>query len=306
MRLALLWLLTTLLAFSEPRVVNLGPGFREFATRARGQSPERQNELWTELVESQFPELYSDLIWQGSWADRRDEILRARLPGLLARAESLEKAFEVFPSQIQVQSERFRNALPDAELDLPVVVAPAFRFNGRAADLPQAGFLLAIGLDEVERRGDNVDVLFSHELFHVYHCRKIGVTNELIARSSPLLPLWLEGLAVYFSMRQNPQVPLEEVLMDTSLPNISEQDMTWLASHFPREGSPPPEWFQSGFRVRPDLPERCAYALGLRVAEKLGEQYSLAEMVNWQEPEIQRRVGRALDEWRVVPTKATR
>jgi hypothetical protein len=92
-----------------------------------------------------------------------------------------------------------------------------FRFDGKIPhDNPSALFLALDGL--VKFHGPNVrlDVILSHELFHLYHFQVNPLPAEI--DKIPLYrQIWQEGLATYVSGSLNPGASLADVLLDPQL-----------------------------------------------------------------------------------------
>lgn len=299
MKRVLAWLLLlAATAGAEPNLINLAPAFHRFVEASAGQPPHRLVELWTELVEASQPAYYSELVWDADWGPDRQRALELRLPRLLANAAGIEAVFQLLPDVITRQVARFREVFPDARLDVPIFLAPSFRFDGRTATLPGTGLVLALSPDEIARLRNEPDVLVSHELFHIYHEGGLGLSSESDTPTGSLLtPLWTEGLATWYSAQVNPRATAAQVLMQEDLARLSESDVGWLAAHFPLQGGSHGEWFQTGVgKPRPDLPSRCGYLLGLRVAELLSRRHSPQVMARWSLEQAEPRVREALAE----------
>lgn len=285
-------LLLLLLLLGDGPVVNLGPSFEEFWKAGA------ERRLWQEHVEGPHQALYNALVWGGAGVEERARRLDASCERLAPLIPEMTRLFAEFEPTLQQQCARFQESFPEFRRDFPVYAIPSVgRFNGKAG-MVEGQLVLAFGIDQIAARHDNPDVLYAHELFHVYHLRRMG----LDPREAPLVAaLWLEGLASYVSHRLNPQASLAEVLMDGELARVSPEDCHWLAERF-RQWSATPltdtraqsAWFQVGGRIRPDLPSRCGYLLGYRVAEKLAQGRSLDELASWPLPVVVEQVAGAL------------
>lgn len=121
---------------------------------------------------------------------------------------------------------------------------------------------------------DDPDVLYSHELFHIYHQNRLNIDDKTYDEKGKLtLPLWMEGLAVYVSKEMNPSKGDEVIFMSKDLPKVSQRDIKWMAKEFLKNADAKsydekhPEiyqnWFNYGKQVRKDIPTRAGYLLGI-------------------------------------------
>lgn len=295
-------LLLLLCLLGDGPVINLGPAFGEFWKAAAGRPVAEQRALWQERVEGPQQAVYDALVWRGTTGTTaREERLDRSLERLPPLAPEMTRLFTEFEPTLQQQCARFQQAFPEFRRDVPVYALPSVgRFNGKSG-MVKGQLVLAFGMDQIVARHDNPDVLYAHELFHVYHLQRLGLTEREILQAPLALSLWLEGLASYVSHQLNPQAPLADVLMDAELPRVSAEDCHWLAERFQQWSATPmldrrgqEVWFQVGGRLRPDLPSRCGYLLGYLVAEKLARGHSLDELARWPLPVVVERVAEAL------------
>lgn len=139
---------------------------------------------------------------------------------------------------------------------------------------------------------DDPDVLYSHELFHIYHHNRLNIDEKTYDEKGKLtLPLWMEGLAVYVSKEMNPSKGDDKVFMSKDLPNVSQKDIKWMAKEFLKNADAKsydekhPEiyqnWFNYGKQIRKDIPTRAGYLLGYHVVKEIGKKHSSYEMAGW-------------------------
>lgn len=285
-----------------PRVINLGPEFKMFWNKAKGKSFDEQLQLWNDLVEKPYQSFYNTIVWQNpsnpKWEERKVRQLKKYF-GLYPQLYSqIADNFDHFNEALDSQMARYKKSFPDAVFDLSIYAAPTVTFNGKGGEGGDGSdelgkTVLVFGIDVLTERHDNPDVLYSHELFHIYHTAKLGVNEQVFLNQGKLtLPLWLEGLATYASEVLNPSAKASEVLMADDLPKVSKADIKWLAKEFLKQANEKafddkkPEiykrWFSIGTgSVRADLPERSGYLLGLKVVEHLAKSNPLNSMVTW-------------------------
>lgn len=285
-KVLIVWMLASCAGLAQPRVVNLGARFDRYLESAAGQPLETQLRLWSDLVETPELRFYEDFVWNKpddpTWNERRQRLLRQMLPRLPELAPRMRDLFRDFPALLERQIPRFQQAFPDAHFDLPVYVVPGIRFDGKAGSIPGRGQVLAFGVDRIAEAGNNFEVLFSHELFHIYHGGLLG-TSELPNTGF----LWMEGLATFVSGQLVPTASRAEVLASRELAEVQPADVGWLASEFLAQTESGTfdfaAWFAAGKdgKLRSDLPSRCGYLLGYEVAVRLARSHSLQELASW-------------------------
>ncbi|MBI2516548.1 MAG: hypothetical protein HYV95_06490 [Opitutae bacterium] len=298
------------------RLSVLEPEFKAFWAEAQGKPIEQQLQVWDRLVEARHRDFYEIFVWDKAANPRWQERKRRLLGKMFAKYPALYPAmianFERFPATIATQVARFRRSFPDAVFTGPIYAAPVASFNGKGGEGGSADgsgeLTLAFGIDLISERNDDVDILYAHELFHIYHGKAAGIDEKVFAEQGRLtLPLWMEGFATYVSGLLNPDKPDGELLMDASLGRVAASERRWLAAEFLKVAGGKAvdehgslafnQWFSAGeSKVRADLPSRCGYWLGLAVARELAKTHPLDEMVRWRVPEIHRHMLEALQE----------
>ena len=92
------------------------------------------------------------------------------------------------------QIHKYTQRFPDAEFNIPIYAAVGFTFNGQSdyIDSDPNNLILAFGVDVITERDDDPNLLYSHELFHIYHMNLIGLNEEIFLKQGKLtLPLWI-------------------------------------------------------------------------------------------------------------------
>jgi uncharacterized protein YjaZ len=289
------------------KVVNLGPDFERFLIKAQEKPFEEQLKFWNEYIEAPHQDFYDVMVWQKSenpqWEERKNRRLKeffAKYPMLYPK---MMIEFMRFDANLAAQIYKFQKAFHDAKFDMTVYAAPTTTFNGKAGeggeDTHKLGkSILAFGIDMMVDRQTDPDILYSHELFHVYHSEVAGFKIQDSPPDQRLtFPLWLEGLATYVSQQMNPNASAGQVFMDENLAKVSEADLHKLAKRFLKEANEKsfdeakPEinlkWFSAQYKDQPkDIPTRAGYLLGFKVAQILAQKHTLQEMVHWKADEI--------------------
>lgn len=301
-----------------PKIVNLGPEFKTFWERAKSQNFEAQMKIWDEVIEKPHQAFYDGLVWEKDsnreWQERKLRRLKEFFPKYQTLYPEIAKQFDSFERTLTDQVKRFQKFFDDAHFEAAIFAAPTTTFNGKGGEGddstdPLGKTFLAFGIDMIVDRKDNPDVLYAHELFHIYHTEKVRIDEKVFLGEGHItLPLWLEGLATYASARMNPQASTTDVLMDSKLAKLDEKAVRELAKKFllvaNEKAFDPhkPEIYKAWFTTDPQVtlgegfPMRCGYLLGLKVAHHLSKKHELSEMVQWTVPQSHQIVLTALTE----------
>lgn len=298
------------------QVINLGPQFKHFWETAANKPFDEQLRVWNEIVETPYQVFYDAMVWQkkdnSKWEERKVRRLKEMFRKYPALYSRMTESFRSFEKTLSLQIGKFQNFFSDAKFSLPIYAAPTTTFNGKGGEGGDSGdalgkTVLAFGIDMMVEYDNDPDVLYSHELFHIYHTEAIGLNEHVFLEQGRLtLPLWLEGLATYVSLQMNPTAGMSAVLMDKDLPNVNDNEVRELAGKFLGEAdekafdTKKPEIYKKWFAIDPqynvgkNLPHRCGYLLGLRVVQELAGNHSLQEMVHWKVADVHKNVVEAL------------
>ncbi len=275
---------------ADYRLSNLGDPFKVFVEQNRNESFEKQWLAWTE-----FKTRHSDLI-PAPGCTNCEERLKENVKDffkLLPNIESqmwdlFSRADEITKTQIT----RFKNILPDLPPDIAIAFVPSmFGFNGQVRN--QTFF---IGVDFVALRNDDLNVLFSHEFFHIYH----GIVLSRLGKTffqTMASPLWFEGMATWMSIELNPGTSDAIALMDETLAlgkfcqvkeNVSDAAVKFLKIiDYTKETegaeATHSDWFKLSGKTEP---KRRGYCLGLNVLRTLGRDYRVQDLVTLGEEEF--------------------
>ena len=171
--------------------------------------------LFVEGVIQPNPEIY-----------RRSDVFRtdpATLEKYLDEVTSylpaIRKIHARFISESDPVEASFSAHFPDFEMSKANVylMASLFLFDGKIPhENPRALFLALDGLAKFHGANVRLDVILSHELFHLYHFQVNPLPAE-IDRIPLYRQIWQEGLATYASGYLNPGASLADVLLDPQL-----------------------------------------------------------------------------------------
>lgn len=274
---------------ADCRVTDLMPGFWLYWEAARDAAPAEQVRLFEEMLREPNAAVY-DGVLRGLPMATEELVPRA-----IGQLRPVEATVRTLSGQLAAQLPRqlalFREAFPDFRCTPPVYfLFSAGAFDGATRQVGGHTALL-FGLDVVAQvHGELLTPLVVHELFHVHHDAMVPSAPEKLYWA-----VWKEGLATYVSRRLNPEVPESRIccLPDTAavsaaLPTLIPE----LLSRLDSERSEDYARYLLGGAT--DIPARSGYDLGYRVASRLGETRSLAELARLTPAEVRPLVESAL------------
>jgi len=295
---------------STYEVVNLGNEFQQFWKAAESKLFEEQITIWNELVESPHQDLFDSLVYSKKfvkdWPEKKEKRLRELFAELPTTFDSNLKVFKSFEKTLADQIRKYSKKFPDSRFTNKIYAVPGASFNGKSGELYKSKeTVLAFGINIMLKIDDDPDVLYSHELFHIYHHNRLNIDSKTYDERGRLtLPLWMEGLATYVSKEMNPLKGDDKIFMSRELTRVSQEDIRWLAREFLKNADAKsfdeakPEiyqnWFTYGRQVRRDIPTRAGYLLGYHVASELGKHHSSYEMAGWDLDRIHTKVKETL------------
>ncbi len=281
-------------------IVNNAEDFKQFWSQAKGKKFADQAVLWLSF-EKTYQDVYENLVFPRSnpnWEGDRAAVLKKSFDRILAIETPLFASLDTANSVALSQAKRFKGVFPDLEDGTPVIFIPISQANGTAITLPTYGKrALVIGLDTILNLHNNLDVVFSHEFFHIYHFKQLD--GEAFGETMTT-QLWVEGFATYESLVLNPGANYEAIFMDASLAsactpeNVREWSKQYLAIYRqPVDTNLLKAWFRmSGL----ELPKRRGYCLGYYVIKLLAKETPLAVMAKWDENTYVEKTGWALNQ----------
>ena len=156
-----------------------------------------------------------------------------------------------------------------------------FRFDGKIPhDNPRALFLALDGLAKFHGSNVPLDVILSHELFHLYHFQvnalPANIDNIPIYRQ-----IWQEGLATYASASLNPKATMADVLLDPRLardgPKYVPTAARALVTQLESTNDEATAQYLS-YRRESKVPSRMGYLIGYDIVARLAPARSLQEL----------------------------
>jgi hypothetical protein len=295
------------------QIKNFGKEFSEFVHNARADNEKEALKDWVKFVESKDPNFFSQVVGgsleNADWRPGYEKSFVRTLPYFRRYESQIASEFARFEQKLVSAIESFSSIFPDFDIaDTPIYGVPSLlRFNGQSAEVNKRP-ILAFGIDTVvifskepnlvpkTQFRSNSDVLYAHEIFHIYHNRKQGFSIEKLLQLGRLInAAWNEGLATYASQIVNPRASDGELLMDDVLARECAANKSKLMRRFAliaqvkfgdsKSRDLYRDWFLLSSKNN-TLPIRAGYCVGLTLVRKAAEKFSASEMASWQFEEV--------------------
>jgi hypothetical protein len=192
---------------------------------------------------------------------------------------------------------RFRRFFPDYDPRVPVYLLHSLGEMDGGMRTVEGKSMMVFGADVIARLHDagTMGAFLDHELFHIYHGARFEECGAVWCQ------LWTEGLATYVASRLNPGASDRALLLTQPRPIRAEVDarlgeaFCFLRARLDSQlGEDHAALFRSGAAAT-DFPPRFGYYLGYRIAAKLGETHSLAELAGMRAAEVRPAMTSALN-----------
>lgn len=272
---------------------NLMPEFLAFRAASAGQPPQQRADHFVDDFAPRYPEYFKSDIF-GSDAEFRSYALRLFDPahpeqfaGFPPLTEAkLQAMADAFPSAYAAAEARFAKAFPDFSCRTPIQFGPSFaRFAGSGGVGPDGVYRMRFGIDMLAmlQSPSDLPVLFSHELFHVYHGEALG---PALKQNLGVVwwGAWVEGLASYVSERITPgATPKQALAWPADLydrmqaPGAMKLASAQMLQDMDAKGQTYGMWFHMD-KSYPGLPSNAGYYMGYRMAAALGKSHTLMEL----------------------------
>lgn len=302
---------TATAAASDAPSTSIAGSFETFWHAAQGLPFEQQEALWDRYIEEPRQELYDWVVWEKrdypGWQKEKDYALKARFTTYAKMGDQIPAAAANLDAAIPAQVARFRALFPDAPAKPAVAVVLAPDFDSKTGVLKDGTPVLALAIDTLLLEKADPDILFPHELFHLYDARRAGITNDGVMPGTKLtLPLFEEGLATYVSTQVTPGHTDGGYLLQASLGALPASRLQEVARRFLADADALTidpahrsmafgRWFEGNDKpYQADLPNRSGYWLGLNLIRQMAKTYSLPEMASWGPAQAQEQTLAAL------------
>lgn len=296
---------------SDASSTSIAASFEVFWHAAQGLPFEQQEALWDRYIEQPRQELYDWVVWEKrdypAWQQEKDYALKARFVAYAKIGDQIPAAAANLDAAIPAQVARFRALFPDAPAKPAVAVVLAPDFDSKTGVLKDGTPVLALSIDTLLLEKADPNILFPHELFHLYDAKHAGITNDGVMPGTKItLPLFEEGLATYVSTQVTPRHTDGEYLLQASLGALPASRLQEAAQRFLADADAPTidpahhsmafgRWFEGNDKpYQTDLPNRSGYWLGLNLIRQMAKTYSLPEMAAWGPAQAQEQTLTAL------------
>jgi len=260
------------------RTFDLFPSFFRCFTVSPGDKRDRLRSF-VEGVIQEHPEIYrrSDIFKTDSGT------LEKYLDEVTSYLPAIRKIHARFIKESDSIVASFSAQFPDFERSrVNVYLMPSlFLFDGKIPhDNPRTLFLALDGLAKFHGANVRLDVILSHELFHLYHFQVNPLPAEI--DKIPLYrQIWQEGLATYASGCLNPGASLADVLLDPRLardgpkyvPAVARTLLTQLEA---ADDETTARYL--AYRRGSEIPSRMGYLVGYDIVAHLAPARSLTEL----------------------------
>src|SRR5579885_7212 len=289
------------------RVTDLMPDVQAFEQKSKGLPAEAQVALFRQMIVSRHPEVFQPQIVPLSGADY-DAALNRLIAEILAdrprRAARMQKAHDILLASLPEYLAAFRAKFPDLGASVPVYLTLSLdSFTGEQRPV-NGTFTLLLGLDSIAASDVPLDSahlapLVEHELFHLYHFRKIHPFRTVAAGDG--MPLWFwiwaEGFATYAERVLNPGLSEQQILLSPvdlrsalapHMPHLTRKllgdmdsaDCTLYAEFL--SGDP-----ADAARLHKGLPARSGYFIGYEIVADAARTQSLASLSSLTGPRLE-------------------
>ena len=224
-----------------------------------------------------FPGFYTP---RGRDPARYDKQTATALSDFPAVRDKFLKASGSFAASFETAQARFRRFFPDFSLTMPVYLVHSLGEMDGGKRTINGRNVAVFGADVIAKYHDDTTIgpFLDHELFHIYHGRYMPDCAPLWCA------LWQEGLAVYVASRLNPGVDDRGLMLTIPRPIRPEVEprlgaaMCLARAKFDSTAPGDYSEFFYGNGSGKLFPPRFGYFLGLVVAQKLGEKYTLRQL----------------------------
>ena len=250
----------------EPSIYNCIDIFKLFYYEAVDKELDKQINIWDNIMEKREPiwkYFYENIVWEQhryseiDFKNRKQKLLHYMIPKILDKENYnliLDNLID-FEKQLQKCIVKFKQLIPGFIIKGSIFAGiTCASFDGKSSEGGELGpngeIILAFGIDTITLSNEQIDIIFSHELFHFYQCNILNLPKYEYSKLSR--PLWFEGLATYATKKLFPEYDNGKILLDNSLGNLSNADIIFLANEFLKDIEKPaidkkaPKYMENG------------------------------------------------------------
>ncbi|WP_218080438.1 DUF5700 domain-containing putative Zn-dependent protease [Anthocerotibacter panamensis] len=282
--------------------VNIMPDFLTFWESAHDRSKPEQIQLFHKLVADPHPELFNREVIGYNDSFNLDKTVSDNLERFMNSIAAIRAVNEDIQHNFPKYQVSFLKIFPDLKCRVAIYFLPSLSAFDGAVRTVNGRPAILFGVDQIARTSgkSELEALFDHELFHVYHDQKVGSDQ---GDSHPPLynSLWEEGLATYVSHILNPQLS-ESAILGPPI-DLAERSRAQLKSlieelqnNFDDTSESTYKRFFLNSRTQTQPPPRSGYYVGFLVVHRLAAKYSLAELVAFTGKPLRQEVLNVLQE----------
>jgi hypothetical protein len=258
--------------------IDLTGQFSRFVDETAGMDEATRVAKFRSQMDALLPGFYSPRY--GATSAHYDVVVASALKEFPELRPSYERVQREFPVAFEAGIQHFRKAFPGFKPTVPVYLLHSLgEMDGGMRELGGKHYLI-FGADVIASLHDahSLTPFLDHELFHVEHAKYFPECGEVWCA------LWAEGLATYAAKVMNPGADDRQLLLTSPKPIRAAVDASWpKAACFTRDrlnssADDDINALLTGGPEAGEFPRRFGYYVGLRAAEELGAEHSLAEL----------------------------
>jgi hypothetical protein len=305
----------------EMNLTNLGSEFLKYwaevkRLHVKPDELEKHAALFKEHVIKDQTQFYLDVVFDKRDKSKKfDDILREALnesvPIFATYEIKIAANIKAFDYDAREQLKRLQKAIPGFNADLPIYGMVSLNKFAGGVRLNNGQQVLAMSFDKVAAIDRDFEMLFSHEVFHVYHNQENPGLRAELGKSSDLLiaGMFIEGIATFAEGDLNPtkksnrmvkglmawcdKKEYKKFVGEFLRDNAQVSALTYEANkHLYRK------WFYTSRDKDYKFPTEAAYCIGDQVVEALAAKHSLKEMVTWNVAKINSEGKKILESWK--------
>jgi hypothetical protein len=238
-----------------------------------------------------------------------DTALDRAVPAAIAKSAANEatevRTAEQLRRMLPEHIEKFARTFPDFRCDFTLYLTGSLGQLDGAGRIVDGRPALVLGVDVIARveTPAELPLFVDHELFHRYHFRAAGFSDDPGEHQAIWRALWAEGMATYISWRLNPRPALADAFLlprdlaeqaNPMLPRLSRDLLAGLDRIDPALYA---QYFEYGSEAakKAGTPFRAGYYVGFRVAEHLAQGRSLVDLAHLQGPSLEAEIRHTLE-----------
>jgi hypothetical protein len=235
-----------------------------------------------------------------------DGMIKEYLPDIRARSKDIDQAAAILHARLPDFLKDFRSTFPDFDCNFTIYMMPSFGAFDGAGRFVAGKPAMVLGVDTIAayEKPEQLKVFIDHEIFHRYHFRAAGFSDDEGAAAPIWKALWAEGLATYVSATMNPQRPLADALLlprdleERALPQTATIATGLRANLDQTDAAVYGKYFEYGnpSAKAAGLPWRSGYYVGYLVAKRLARGMTLPALAHLRGDDLHARIAASLDE----------